>query len=251
MSEKNASWENWKDNFERTYGRNTFVSRSWLRQQVQRKAQPTGNAAPAVDRAAVVATAVTSTKFETLSQIQKDLGACERCKLCKTRTNIVFGEGNPKARLMFVGEGPGANEDEQGRPFVGRAGQLLDKIIEAMGYKREEVYIGNVVKCRPPENRQPEKDEVAICEPFLFRQISTIKPEVIVALGATAFKCLQHDDEVKISEVRGQFIDYRGTKLMPTYHPAYLLRNPPAKKDVWEDMKKVKAFLDAAAGPKS
>jgi uracil-DNA glycosylase family 4 len=174
-----------------------------------------------------------------LEDIQNELGNCQRCKLCKTRTNIVFGEGNANAELMFVGEGPGEQEDLKGRPFVGRAGQLLDKMIEAMGYKRSDVFIANVVKCRPPENRIPEADEVSSCKPFLEKQISVIRPKVIVALGATALRALFGEDEVKITKVRGSFLEYQGVALMPTYHPAYLLRNPPAKKDVWEDLKKV------------
>lgn len=173
-----------------------------------------------------------------LDQIQKEIGDCHRCKLCEKRTHIVFGEGNPNARLMFVGEGPGEQEDLQGRPFVGRAGQLLDKIIEAMGLKRSDVFIANVVKCRPPNNRLPEPDEVSACKPFLLKQIEVIKPEIIVALGSTALKCLFRPD-VQITKMRGKFTDFNGVKLMPTYHPAYLLRNPPAKKDVWEDMKVV------------
>ena len=173
-----------------------------------------------------------------LSEIQKELFDCQLCKLSKTRTNIVFGEGDSKAKLIFVGEAPGESEDLSGRPFVGRAGKLLDKIIEEMGLKREDVFIANVVKCRPPENRRPTKNEISICEPFLFKQIDSINPKIIVALGATALSCLLKTDD-KIGDVRGNFLDYRGRKLLPTYHPAYLLRNPSAKKVVLEDMKKV------------
>ncbi|MBI3556727.1 MAG: uracil-DNA glycosylase [Deltaproteobacteria bacterium] len=180
-----------------------------------------------------------------MASIQNDLGDCKRCKLSTCRTNIVFGEGSPTAKLMFIGEGPGEQEDRSGRPFVGKAGELLDKIIEAMGFKRSEVYIANVVKCRPPENRAPENDEVRECEKFLFRQLEAIRPRIVVALGGTALKCLLHDEEVRISRLRGTFTDYRGARLMPTFHPAYLLRNPEAKKDVWNDMKKVKAQLEA------
>jgi len=175
---------------------------------------------------------------ETLSLIQEDLGECTRCKLHKTRNKIVFGDGNPKAKLMFVGEGPGADEDAQGLPFVGRAGKLLTQMIQAMGLQRSDVYICNVVKCRPPQNRQPEKDEVSTCSPFLLRQIDTIGPQVIVCLGATAAKLLL-DTEQGISQFRGQWMDFRGRKLMATYHPAYLLRNPAAKSEVWKDLQKV------------
>ncbi|TAK14871.1 MAG: uracil-DNA glycosylase [Acidobacteria bacterium] len=178
-----------------------------------------------------------------LSEIRAEIGDCQRCKLCSTRTNIVFGVGNPNARLMFVGEAPGADEDEQGEPFVGRAGQLLTKIIEAMGFQRSEVFIANVLKCRPPNNRAPEPDEVATCEPFLFKQIDTIKPKVIVALGTHAAHALLKID-TPISKIRGQVLAFRGeTKLVPTFHPAFLLRSPDRKRDVWEDMKKVRALL--------
>jgi uracil-DNA glycosylase len=179
---------------------------------------------------------------ETLLQIRDDLGECTRCKLNSTRNKIVFGDGNPKAQLVFVGEGPGADEDAQGLPFVGRAGKLLTQMIEAMGLERRDVYICNVVKCRPPGNRQPEPDEVASCSPFLFRQLDSIKPKVIVCLGATAFQTLLQTNR-SISHYRGQWLDYRGYKMLPTYHPAYLLRNPAAKADVWKDLQKVMAEL--------
>jgi uracil-DNA glycosylase len=182
-----------------------------------------------------------------LEAIRQDIGDCQRCKLCEHRNKIVFGEGNPRARLMFVGEGPGADEDASGRPFVGRAGQLLDKIIEAIGMKREEVYIANVVKCRPPKNRDPEPDEVATCEPFLLRQIAFIQPEVVVTLGLPAFQCLVKTKE-PISRARGRWRDWNGMKLMPTFHPAYLLRSPEKKREVWEDMKKVRDYLNSQAG---
>jgi uracil-DNA glycosylase family 4 len=162
-----------------------------------------------------------------------------------TRQTIVFGSGNPEAQLMFVGEAPGADEDEQGLPFVGRAGQLLTKIIEAIDLKREDVYIANVIKCRPPANRPPEPDEIATCEAFLFRQIDTIKPRVIVALGTHAAHTLLKTD-APISRIRGKQHDFRGAILIPTFHPAYLLRSPERKRDVWEDMKLVKAILDQA-----
>ena len=180
----------------------------------------------------------TKIKPETLEMIRKDLGDGKRCKLCKGRTHIVFGEGNPKSELMFIGEGPGRDEDMTGRPFVGRAGQLLTKIIEAMKLKRDQVYIANILKCRPPDNRAPEPDEVAACEQFVLRQIDTVKPKVIVCLGSVAAQNLLKTAE-KISSLRGHFTEWRGIKVMPTYHPAFLLRNPNMKKPVWEDMKKV------------
>lgn len=179
---------------------------------------------------------------ETLADIRTDLGDCQRCKLCHHRTHIVFGEGNLKAKLVFVGEAPGADEDASGRPFVGRAGQLLTKIIESIGLQREDCYICNILKCRPPGNRDPEKDEVAACESFLFRQIAAIKPKLIVALGTHGAQTLLRTKE-PISKLRGRFHEYRGTKLLATFHPAYLLRDPNRKKDTWEDMKKVRDFL--------
>lgn len=183
---------------------------------------------------------------ETLADIKLDIGAdCRRCKLHKLgRKQIVFGVGNPDADLMFVGEAPGADEDEQGIPFVGRAGQLLTKIIEAIGLTRDDVYIANVIKCRPPQNRNPEQDEVDTCEPFLFRQIDTIKPKVIVGLGTFAARALLRTMD-PISRLRGRVYDYRGAKLIPTFHPAYLLRNPSSKREVWEDMKLVRALLQS------
>lgn len=181
---------------------------------------------------------------ETLEVIESDLGECTRCKLHKGRTNIVFGVGNPKARLVFVGEGPGADEDAQGLPFVGRAGKLLTKWIEYMDMAREDVYICNVVKCRPPGNRAPEKDEVATCSPFLFRQLDAIQPKLICCLGATALAALL-GKTVAIGKMRGQFVDYRGIKMMPLYHPAYLLRPHPPKvdKDLKQDLKKIQEFV--------
>jgi len=187
---------------------------------------------------------------ETLLQIREDLGECTRCKLHSTRHKIVFGDGNPKAQLVFVGEGPGADEDAQGLPFVGRAGKLLTQMIEAMGLQRRDVYICNVVKCRPPGNRQPEPDEVACCSPFLFRQLDSIGPKVIVCLGATAFQTLLGTNR-SISHYRGQWIDFRGYKMLPTYHPAYLLRNPAAKADVWKDLQKVMAELGLSVKKKA
>ena len=172
---------------------------------------------------------------------------CSRCKLHTLgRRQVVFGVGNPNADLMFVGEAPGADEDIQGEPFVGRAGQLLTKIIEAIDLRREDVYIANVIKCRPPQNRNPEPDEVEQCEPFLFRQVDIIRPKVIVALGKFAAQCLLKSD-APITRIRGREFTYRDSILIPTYHPAYLLRNPSAKKDVWEDMKRVRALLSQDA----
>jgi len=179
---------------------------------------------------------------ETLEEIRADIGECTRCKLHVKRTHIVFGEGNLKAEIIFVGEGPGHDEDVTGRPFVGRAGQLLTKIIEAMKMKREDVYIANIVKCRPPNNRAPEPDEVATCEGFLHRQIAVIGPKVIVCLGSVAAQNLLKTER-KISSFRGQWQDWHGVSVMPTYHPAFLLRNPAMKKEVWEDMKKVMELL--------
>jgi len=180
---------------------------------------------------------------ETLEDVWRDIGDCTRCGLCEGRTQVVNTHGNPKARLMFVGEAPGADEDTQGKPFVGRAGQLLTKIIEAIGMKREEVLIGNVNRCRPPGNRQPTLEEAAICRPFLFREIAAVQPDVIVVLGNTALRNLLEIRE-GITRVRGQFQNFRGIKVMPTFHPAYLLRDPSKKKETWEDLKKVRDYLD-------
>jgi len=180
---------------------------------------------------------------ETFEQIRADVGDCTRCGLCEGRTNIVHTEGNPKARLMFVGEAPGADEDAQARPFVGRAGQLLTKIIEALGLRREDVLIGNINRCRPPGNRTPTPDEVMMCKPFLLREIAVARPEVIVVLGNTAMKNLL-DIKEGITRVRGIFQNYKGVKVMPTFHPAYLLRDPAKKRETWEDLKKVRDYLD-------
>jgi uracil-DNA glycosylase len=179
---------------------------------------------------------------DSLDRICGELAGCTRCKLHRRRTNIVFGVGNPHADLVFVGEGPGHDEDVQGIPFVGRAGQLLTQMINAMGLSRDDVYIANVVKCRPPENRTPEKDEIATCLPFLLRQLTNINPKVIVCLGSVAAQALLNTNK-SISHFRGQWLDFRGARLMATYHPAYLLRNPHAKPEVWADLKKVMAFL--------
>ncbi|HYL63981.1 MAG TPA: uracil-DNA glycosylase family protein [Candidatus Methylomirabilis sp.] len=183
---------------------------------------------------------------DSLLRIRTDIGDCTRCKLHKGRHTIVFGDGNLNAQLVFVGEGPGHDEDMQGLPFVGRAGKLLTQMIEAMGLERKDVYICNVVKCRPPENRLPERDEVAECSPFLFRQLDAINPKVIVCLGACAAQTLLETNR-GISHFRGEWLDFRGRKLMATYHPAYLLRNPSAKSEVWKDLQKVMAVLGLPA----
>ncbi|HVZ89942.1 MAG TPA: uracil-DNA glycosylase [Polyangia bacterium] len=177
-----------------------------------------------------------------LQVVRADLGDCQRCKLAPGRHNLVFGVGNPQADLVFVGEAPGADEDAQGEPFVGKAGQLLTKMIEAMGYARGDVYICNVLKCRPPGNRNPEPDEVAACEPFLKKQLGAIRPRMIVALGKFAVQCLLRDDS-PISRLRGNLRTYEGIPLMPTFHPAYLLRDPSKKKLAWDDLKQVNAAL--------
>ena len=180
--------------------------------------------------------AATPASRPTLEQVRAELGDCTRCKLHKARIQIVFGVGNPKAGLVFVGEAPGADEDAQGEPFVGRAGQLLTKIIEAMGMRREDVYICNIIKCRPPNNRTPEADEIVACQPFLVKQLQAIGPKFICALGGPATQTLLQTKE-PISRMRGKFYDFHGIPLLPTFHPAFLLRNPNEKKTVWEDMK--------------
>jgi len=188
---------------------------------------------------------VLTTPAEALAIVRAEIGDCVRCKLhALGRRQIVFGVGNPDADLMFVGEAPGADEDIQGIPFVGRAGQLLTKIIEAINLSRNDVYIANVIKCRPPGNRNPEQDEVDTCEPFLFQQIDVIKPKVIVALGTFAARALLRTLD-PISRLRGRVYDYRGAKLIPTFHPAFLLRNPASKREVWEDMKLVRKLLQS------
>jgi DNA polymerase len=214
------------------------------------KAAPKATAVPNIDSKPVLPVATGPSLFEgagkipgeTLLKVREDLGECARCKLHKTRNKIVFGDGSAKAQLVFVGEGPGADEDAQGLPFVGRAGKLLTQMIEAMGLQRSDVYICNVVKCRPPGNRQPEPDEVEKCSPFLFRQLDVLQPRVIVCLGATAAQTLLQTNR-GISHFRGQWMDFRGYKMLATYHPAYLLRNPAAKGDVWKDLQKVMAEL--------
>jgi uracil-DNA glycosylase len=195
------------------------------------------------ETAPAAAVTFSRTTADALKAVRADIGDCTRCKLhAQGRKQIVFGVGNPDADLMFVGEAPGADEDVQGIPFVGRAGQLLTKIIEAIELKREDVYIANVIKCRPPGNRNPEQDEVETCEPFLFQQIDIIKPKVIVALGTFAARALLRTLD-PISRLRGRVYEYRGAKLIPTFHPAYLLRNPASKRETWEDMKVVRELL--------
>jgi DNA polymerase len=184
---------------------------------------------------------------EPLARIRAELGECARCKLAGGRTKLVFGVGNPSAELVFVGEGPGADEDREGEPFVGRAGQLLTRMIEAMGYQREQVYIANVVKCRPPGNRNPEPDEIAACEPFLRAQLDAIRPRVIVALGKFAAQTLLRD-QTPITRLRGRWAEYQGVRLMPTFHPAYLLRSPEEKKKAWEDLQLVMKELGRTPG---
>ncbi len=178
----------------------------------------------------------------TLEDVRKELGDCKRCKLHRGRKTIVFGEGNEKATLMLIGEGPGYDEDVQGRPFVGKAGQLLTKILQSINLPREEVYIANIIKCRPPQNRNPEPDEIQSCSPFLMKQISVIQPKIICALGTFSAQTLLKT-ETKITALRGKLFDLEGIKVMPTYHPAFLLRNPDKKREVWEDMKKIVELL--------
>lgn len=185
----------------------------------------------------------TRSEISTLEEVRKGLGDCKRCKLHRTRRTIVFGEGNEKATLMFIGEGPGYDEDVQGKPFVGRAGQLLTKIIESIHLSREEVYIANIIKCRPPQNRNPEPDEIESCNPFLLKQIHAIRPRVICALGTFSAQTLLKTD-IKITALRGKVYDFDGIKVIPTYHPAFLLRNPDKKKEVWKDMKKIAECLN-------
>ncbi|NWF92006.1 MAG: uracil-DNA glycosylase [Syntrophaceae bacterium] len=178
----------------------------------------------------------------TLEEIRESLGNCRRCKLHRSRRTLVFGEGSSKARLMIIGEAPGYDEDVQGRPFVGRAGQLLTKILQSIHLQREEVYITNIIKCRPPQNRNPEPDEIRSCYPFLVQQIQAIRPQILCALGTFAAQTLLKTDS-KITALRGRPYEFAGIKLMPTYHPAYLLRNPDRKREVWEDMKQIAQWL--------
>jgi DNA polymerase len=220
------------------------VKRVSGRENIKAEEKPNPTEKPVSDKESVIRIQEQLNIFEgsskklTLDEIKEELGNCTRCKLHETRRNIVFGEGNPKARLVFVGEGPGEEEDKQGRPFVGRAGQLLTKIINAMGLKRSDVYIANVVKSRPPGNRTPEPDEIAACVPFLFKQIRAIDPEVIVCLGNTAAQSVLRT-KAKLGDLRGKFHSYGRAKLLVTYHPAALLRNPAFKKPLWDDMQLV------------
>jgi DNA polymerase len=190
----------------------------------------------------VVPPAAAASNGSGLTVIRAEIGDCQRCKLAPTRTNIVFGSGNPNAELVFVGEAPGFDEDEQGLPFVGRAGQLLTKIIESISFKREDVYICNVLKCRPPNNRNPEPDEVAACNPFLRKQLAAIRPKIVCCLGTFAAQTVMQTAQ-PISRLRGKFQDIDGMRIIATFHPAYLLRSPDKKREVWEDMKQIRAEL--------
>ena len=181
-------------------------------------------------------------KISLLKKVEKEVNKCAKCPLFSSKTNYVFGEGNPDAELVFVGEAPGADEDRMGRPFVGRAGQLLTKIIKAMNLERKDVYICNILKCRPPGNRTPLPTEIFECRPYLYEQLDIIKPKVICALGSVAAQVLLETKD-GITKLRGKFYDYRGSKLLPTYHPAYLLRNPNKKKETWEDMQIIMKYL--------
>jgi uracil-DNA glycosylase len=203
-----------------------------------RQAADPPRSAPGSDAASAYSLADPGCGSPGLLGVREEIGECDRCKLSGGRTRLVFGVGSPHARLMFVGEGPGADEDRQGEPFVGRAGQLLTKMIEAMGYRREDVYIANVVKCRPPGNRNPEPEEMDACEPFLRAQIAAVRPSVIVALGKIAAQTLLRDT-TPITRLRGRWSTYEGVKLMPTFHPAYLLRSPDEKRKAWEDLQLV------------
>jgi len=198
--------------------------------------------APAATTLSLFEEAPARAKSETLEEIRADLGDCRRCKLAPHRKHIVFGVGDPRAQLVFVGEGPGAEEDLQGLPFVGRAGQLLTQWIESLGLKREQVYICNVIKCRPPQNRTPERDEIEACSPFLLRQLDALKPRLVCALGSIALQLLM-GKAVSITRLRGQVFDFRGTKLIATFHPAYILRNPPADRDVRKDLQAIRQLL--------
>ncbi|MHB8231909.1 MAG: uracil-DNA glycosylase [bacterium] len=193
------------------------------------------------NRAGKAAANFTGSKTAMLKSLKEEsVNDCVKCKLSKTRKNIVFGEGSPESSLMFIGEAPGAEEDNTGRPFVGKAGQLLTKIIESINLKREDVYIANIIKCRPPENRNPMEDEIAACASFLKEQISVIKPKIICTLGKFSTEFIIGEGKGAISSVRGKEFDYEGITVIPTYHPSYLLRNPGAKKETWEDMKKIR-----------
>lgn len=219
----------------------TPASVAAMRAKLQASATPPAAPLPVIKSSSLFE-ASQRVEDDSLARISEDLGDCKRCRLCRQRNKIVFGSGSAHADLVFVGEGPGRDEDLQGLPFVGRAGKLLTQMIEAMGLKRDDVYICNVVKCRPPENRAPEPDEMETCSPFLYRQLAVIQPKAVVCLGATAFQAL-YGAKQSISRLRGQWLAFRGVPMMATYHPAYLLRNPAAKGEVWEDLKKVMAHL--------
>ncbi|HKF52065.1 MAG TPA: uracil-DNA glycosylase [Candidatus Acidoferrales bacterium] len=219
----------------------TPASVAAMRAKLQSSAAPSAAPSPVIKSASLF-DASQRIENDSLSRISEDIGDCKRCRLCQQRNKIVFGSGNAHAEVVFVGEGPGRDEDIQGLPFVGRAGKLLTQMIEAMGLRRDDVYICNVVKCRPPENRAPEPDEMETCSPFLFRQLAVIQPKAIVCLGAIAFQAL-YGAKQSISRLRGQWLEFRDIPMMATYHPAYLLRNPNAKGEVWEDLKKVMAHL--------
>jgi uracil-DNA glycosylase len=207
--------------------------------------------APKVELFEISTEAASADPAQALRAIREDIGDCTRCRLAKQgRKQIVFGVGNPRAELMFIGEAPGADEDQQGEPFVGRSGQLLNNMIKAMGLRREDIYIANIIKCRPPGNRAPERDECETCSPFLMRQIATIKPKALVALGAVAAKTLLAIN-APMSELRGKWYDFRGTKLAVTYHPAFLLRDPRQKKEAWKDLQMVMKDLGLVAPPKT
>lgn len=215
--------------------------RSQRNSPVSRPTQP----APSTQTSLFAESSPVSVRDSSLEEVREDLGDCQRCKLCQDRTHIVFGAGNPQARLVFVGEGPGVDEDRQGLPFVGRAGQLLTRMIEAIQMRRDEVYICNVVKCRPPGNRTPQEDEITACSPFLVRQLAVLQPEVVCCLGLTAAQTLLQV-RTPIGRLRGKIHSFRGTRLVATYHPAYLLRNPAAKRVVWEDLKQIRSLLSSS-----
>ncbi len=244
-----------------TGGVSSAVVESEIREEMAARKSAVVPAIAATNLVAITSTAESGIidPIAALKLIREDLGDCTRCKLHKGRTNLVFGVGNPRAELMFVGEGPGADEDAQGEPFVGRAGQLLNNMIKAMGLRREDVYIANIVKCRPPGNRTPETDECETCSPFLMRQIATIKPKVIVALGATAAKNLLAISS-SLGELRGHWYDFKpagsdpswpGARLAVTYHPAYLLRDPRQKGETWKDLQMVMKYLGIEPPKKS
>lgn len=224
--------------------------RGALKLAVAASAETTGRShrpeqiAPSTQTSLFAESGPASVRDSSLEEVRNDLGDCQRCKLCQDRTHIVFGAGNPRARLVFVGEGPGVEEDRKGLPFVGRAGQLLTKMIEAIQMRRDEVYICNVVKCRPPKNRTPLEDEIAACSPFLVRQLAVLQPEVICCLGLTAAQTLLQV-RTPIGRLRGKMHSFRGARLVATYHPAYLLRNPAAKREVWEDLKQIRSLLSS------